>query len=198
MGREDTAKLVGKLAPADAGRDAIHVAVAPVVAAEQLYPGQHVGLNAEGEADGTSARVGVVDPYYTDRIFKGERFFLFLYPGSISSLRHVWEHAAFAVEGAVPVAALDDKAASEQWLRAFAKVSDCPSYDVLIAAAAGKDVAANSEYHSTAYENDGEFLTFYGRDAHGEIPPEFWHHVEVATGVKIPSSKRAPFFSCSC
>jgi hypothetical protein len=198
MAREDTAKLVGKLAPADAGRDAIHVAVAPVVAAEQLYPGQHVGLNASGEADGTSARVGVVDPYYTDRIFKGERFFLFLYPGSISSLRHVWTHAAFADEGAAPVAA-SDKAASEQWLRDFVKTADCPDYETVVAAASGQQVTNHApEYYSEAYSNDGEYLHFNGRDAHSRIPDEFWTHVEVVTGVKIPQSKRAPFFSCSC
>jgi hypothetical protein len=41
-------------------------------------------------------------------------------------------------------------------------------------------------------------LTEYelGRDASGQIPPEFWDHLEIVTGVK--QNKRPNYFSCSC
>ena len=51
------------------------------------------------------------------------------------------------------------------------------------------------EYYET-YTNDGEYLHFDGRDAHGVIPPEFWDHVENYTGKPCPL--RATYFSCSC
>lgn len=80
----------------DARRDAIHVAVAPVEAAEDLLPGQHVGLVA-GRASAEAESIGVVDPFLTSPVLKGQRFWLFLYPNTVTSLRHVWTHPAFAV-----------------------------------------------------------------------------------------------------
>ncbi len=90
---------VGKLIPQgeDALRDAIHLAVAPVLAAEYLRPGQRVvlvGGRAQGVSDGDPA-VGVVDPFLTVAVREGQRFWLFLYPGTVTSLRHVWTHPAF-------------------------------------------------------------------------------------------------------
>lgn len=89
---------LGKTPGADARRDAVHIAVAPVIAAESLEPGQHVGLSERGRA--ILARVGiegigVVDPYLTEHVREGEKFWLFLYPGTVTSLRHVWSHPAF-------------------------------------------------------------------------------------------------------
>lgn len=78
-------------------RDAIHVAIAPAEASEDLQPGQHVGLDggpdhAWGKAD---KKIGIVDPYLTDTVKKGERFWLFLYPGTVIGMRHYWKHPSF-------------------------------------------------------------------------------------------------------
>jgi hypothetical protein len=74
----------------DAKRDAIHVAVLPMVATNNLVPGQRL-------------RNGIVDPFRTDPvILPGERFWLFLYPGTVTGLRHVWTHPAFADEPELP------------------------------------------------------------------------------------------------
>jgi hypothetical protein len=91
---------IGELCTEDARRDAIHIAIAPVVASMTLDPGDHVWLTAEGQAakrTGTKNvdTVGVVDPFYDTVVLKGEKFWLFLYPNSITNLRHVWEHPAF-------------------------------------------------------------------------------------------------------
>jgi hypothetical protein len=88
----------------DRRRDAIHIAVAPVTAAERLAPGQHVGLVQEGDLElvGPCDRtIGVVDPFLTEEVEAGQRFWLFLYPGTITGLRHVWTHPAFAAAAAV-------------------------------------------------------------------------------------------------
>jgi hypothetical protein len=83
----------------DRRRDAIHIAVAPVTAGERLTPGQHVGLVREDDPEMVGPcehTIGVVDPYLTAAVEPGRRFWLFLYPGSITGLRHVWTHPAFA------------------------------------------------------------------------------------------------------
>jgi hypothetical protein len=81
-----------------AGRDAIHVAIAPCVAAEDLEPGQHVGLvGGEPDLAGSHASrlVGIVDPFLTETVRKGQRFYLCLYPNTVTTLRHHWSHPAF-------------------------------------------------------------------------------------------------------
>jgi hypothetical protein len=83
----------------DRRRDAIHIAVAPVTAAERLSPAQRVGLVREGNVElvGPCDRnIGIVDPFLTADVEPGQRFWLLLYPGSISGLRHIWTHPEFA------------------------------------------------------------------------------------------------------
>ena len=87
----------------DRRRDAIHIAVAPVTAADRLAPGQHVGLVQEGNVElvGPCDRpIGAVDPFLAAEVEPGQRFWLFLYPGTITSLRHVWTHPAFSAAAA--------------------------------------------------------------------------------------------------
>ena len=87
----------------DRRRDAIHIAVAPVTAAGRLAPGQHVGLVEEGNPElvGPCGRnIGIVDPFRTAEVEPGQRFWLFLYPGTITGLRHVWTHPAFTAAAA--------------------------------------------------------------------------------------------------
>jgi hypothetical protein len=81
----------------DRRRDAVHIAVAPVTAAERLTPGQHVGLVAgETEHVGPAETcIGIVDPFLTQPVEVGQRFWLFLYPNTVTSLRHYWTHPAF-------------------------------------------------------------------------------------------------------
>jgi hypothetical protein len=95
--------ILGSLIDGDARRDAVHVAIAPVVAAETLSPGQHVGLTGDGRAGTSAAPIGIVDPFLTEDVREGQRFWLCLYPNTVTSLRHVWTHPAFKV---VPPGAL--------------------------------------------------------------------------------------------
>ncbi len=79
-------------------RDAIHVAVAPVTASVPLIPGQHVGLvdPASRELVGPcESNIGIVDPFLTVDVEPGQRFWLFLYPDTVTHMRHVWTHPAF-------------------------------------------------------------------------------------------------------
>jgi hypothetical protein len=86
---------IGELCRDDARRDAIHFAVAPVEADMDLRPGDHVGVT-QGRASRDATPIGIVDPFFKGEVKKGQRFWLFLYPNTITSLRHVWTHPAFS------------------------------------------------------------------------------------------------------
>lgn len=186
---------VGKLIDGNAKRDAIHIAVAPVTTNERLSPGQPVG-HSNGIASSQPPHIGIVDPFLRGAVMPGDRFFMFLNPNTITSLRHEWVHPEFPEVAVVASAA--SKEASEAWLRRFCESSDCPGYETVLAAAIGDHKANNGDDGYNYSRNDGEYLHFGGSNAHGDIPPEFWTHVEVVTGQKIPQHQRASSFSCSC
>lgn len=87
----DALATLGTIIGPEEKRDAIHLGVVPVIAAEDLLPGQHVGF-VEGGVGRAVKTVGIVDPFIEGAIHKGERFWLVVYPRKITSLRHVWTH----------------------------------------------------------------------------------------------------------
>ncbi len=191
----DALDILGTIIQEDAvvGRDAIHLAVEPVIAGERLYPGQEIGFDTSGRAmsktGGAMKLLGIVDPFLKSMVFPGDKIFLVVYPRQITSLRHVWSHPDFAEEPTKteivyvspqkPVTALEE---SEKWMREFCD-ADSLNYHKVVAA---------------AMDSNGEYLTIYDSDAHGNIPPEFWDHMEVITGRKFQKDERAEWFSCSC
>lgn len=97
------APKLGELVTGPAGRDAVHVAVAPVEAGEELLSGEEVGVDIDGKAYNAFARgikpLGIVDPFLLScKVMPSQRFWLCLYPGTVTSLRHVWSHPAFQVK----------------------------------------------------------------------------------------------------
>ena len=191
----ETVELLGKLAPDDAGRDAIHIAVAPLTAGHIVEPGEHVGFMDETRTTvGRMAPfIGVVDPFLTSPVMPHQRVFVFLYPQTITGLRHVWTHPAFPEHDHKPAAVKS----SEQWLRDFISRSDAPQYDDLIALATSPDGCVQLGDDGYRYLRlDDEYLRVGGNDASGDIPSEMWDHLEVVTGRKM--TRRATYFSCSC
>jgi hypothetical protein len=185
----DAQTSVGKKIQGEAGRDAIHFAVAPVEAASDLWPGVHVGLDAYGRAARIEPKVGIVDPFLQEDqgwIKAGERFWLFLYPNTITSLRHVWEHPAFSKEA--PVYADE----SEAYLRKLAAqvwdFGDEPvSYEEFLVIL---DKAAKGDGY--CFGNDDGPGPVYAAQESGEL----WKHYERVTGK--PGPRGEVVFRCSC
>jgi hypothetical protein len=176
---------IGKLIEQERHRDAIHIAVAPVEAGEKLRPGERVGIK-DGKAWGTDPAVGIVDPFLLKDVRAGQRFYVFLFPGTITSLRHEWVHPAFDKE-APPAQASPDKAASEKWLREYAAIKS--HYDT----------------PEKAYQDllDGlrtQHLHFHGSDLYSvdslDDASELARHAEIVIGQRPDWEQFS--FSCSC
>lgn len=172
---------VGVILQGEHERDAIHIAIAPVIAAEDLHPSQLIGLVEDGNVDkaGTVVNpIGIVDPFLREMVFKGDRFFMFLFPNTITSLKHNWAHPAFVAKPA------DLTGPSKAWIKDFAD-RICQSYSELMDAAALW--VSDEEY---TYDNSETYKE------HWNEFPEFWRHYEVVTGTKVRN--KSEFFTCSC
>lgn len=158
-------------------RDAIHIAIAPVIAGEELHPGAHIGFTDadKNEAGYCKKPIGVVDPFLSKKVKKGEEFWMLLHPQTITSLRHEWTHPAFQTNHPK-----ERKAESEEWIHKFAH-SVGLSYHALMAGA-------------EAYIDSADYLSYGELLYNKRVPDEFWDHYEKITGKRGSGS----FFSCSC
>lgn len=168
-----------------AARDAIHVAVVPVVAAKRMVPGEKTGLDAKGKADPSiKPMIGVVDPFRANCVEPGESFWLCMFPNTVTNLRHAWAHPAFPTPESETHA---DKTLSEAWLREYAKKvkpyqEPEDAYRNLL-----KDLRDNS-------------LNFDGHEAHSldevENKGELVYHGSMVIGKPIDIENL--FVSCGC
>lgn len=186
----DALETLGTIIGDGQGRDAIHLAVEPVIAGQYLEVGEDVGFLPDGSVGICDKPVGIVDPFLKAPVQRGQKFWLIVYPRQITSLRHVWTHPAFA-DAIVPKTP-DRKAESEAWLRHFCEMHNCPSYGHVM------ELIEKGRMEEDDGESfiDEEYMHFSCSDAHGKIPPEFWDHVENVLGRKV--SNRPAYFSCSC
>ena len=173
---------LGQILKGNEERDAVHIAIVPVIASELLPPGQHIGLIEDSDDRvGVSRKpIGIVDPFLKRDVKQGQRFYMFLYPGTITSLRHSWTHPAFRNEREQIFQAGNE--ASNRWLGDYATEVDL-TYGELIAAAIG-------------YVKYGNYISDGGKWEGMYVPDEFWDHFENVTGIR--NENKGSFFSCSC
>lgn len=169
---------IGKLIESEQARDAIHVAVYPASALQDLQPGWRVAMldRKRGLVKYTTGddAIGIVDPFLRDAtIPTGRKFWVFLNPGSITSLRHDWTH---------PALDLDNE--SMQWIVDFATRVGLGYEEIMDAA---RDWIEHGEYYVFDHDEHGESFNL-----------EFWTHYERVTGTVVSSNDRDNFFSCSC
>lgn len=168
----------GRIITGKQHRDAIHVAVVPTVAAEDLLPGQKVKLNKDKEAVGNQKNsVGLVDPWLSSTVKKGETFWLFVNPNTVTGMRHHWSHPVFDSDS-------PDVGVSKLFIMECARDAGI-DYDEIM------DAAHNYLHHGTYLCQGGRWEGFYLED-------EFWDHYEVVTGQTVHKNDRGSFFTCSC
>lgn len=186
---------LGQLITGPAERDAIHIAVAPVEIAgtRRLNPGTRLDFlpgSATLVVPCLNGGIGILDPFLDGPAPVGSVAWMYLRPGSITSLRHEWQHPAFAQVERAQVRD-EDKAVSEKWLREYA-VRLNPY-----------EVAANGELAAFAALikglQSGEILA-HGSDLHGlyelEDADDLKAHAERYLGISINWGNFT--FSCSC
>jgi len=194
---------IGKLITSEQKRDAIHVAVAPVVAQQKLYPGQRIGLVERSQhfVEADPGGEGIVDPFLLGPVFPDQSFWMFLMPNTVTGMRHEWQHPAFQPlpdemnrkiaadpEG---VRAATDLENARSWMQDFAR--ECRlSYEEVISA--GREYVKTGEYF-TQYNDESARDAIYC----GNNKKLFWDNFEILTGVKVSEEDRdGSVFSCSC
>lgn len=185
----DKIPKLGNLITDEQGRDAVHIAVAPVIAGMEMYPGEHIGFVGNAYTVGTDADtlIGIIDPYLEAPVNKGDKFYMFLYPNTITSLRHEWTHPEFAAEDVLSeleptIMALKGSPAEEKWVTELAE-SIGTDYHELMA-------AADAYQQTGQYFNKGE--VFEGLS----VPTEFWEKYEIIKRTTV--TDRHSFLTCSC
>ncbi len=168
---------LGEIITTDQKRDAIHIAIEPIKATEKVFPGQSVG------ADGTSKlpHVGIVDPFLANPVFPGQKYFICLFPNTITSLHHVWEHPAFQAKDKTEL-----QHCSERYLRDIADEYGITYQELM-------DAAADYQDQGRYFSQGGRFE---GMGLWGDKCFEFWKHWEQVT--EETASRKENFFSCSC
>lgn len=178
----DALKTLGTIITVGESRDAIHLAVEPVVAAYTLKPGQHVGFVDKDRRVGIVGNpLGIVDPFLTSNVEEGQVFWLIVYPRQITSLRHFWQHPAFDTPPEI-----DEVAQRHLTARHFITLF-------------AKEIRSSFEAvmeHADNYVEHGDYWSEGGRFEGQYLPKDFWDYYETLRG-KRPDNDWS-FFSCSC
>lgn len=196
---------IGKIHERPQGRDAVHVALAPVIAAERLRPGVAVMLEPDSAERVVFASpgqaIGIIDPFLTvDAIEPEQRCFVFLNPGTITGLRHVWLHPKFPPLEGQALQAFEAETLAEAWLRSFADRAGL-SYDALLEHL-DNFVYEGERAKDTNLGWDDDALMIFRHDVPGFIHkerPEMWANYKTLRHREIPEKvERVAPFSCNC
>lgn len=207
--------------------DAVHVAVFQGTISEdgnhsyELQAGSHVKLDLNGyliPASGKSDSIGIIDPFIVDQYetpfdsFQGgEKVYVLLWPGAITSLRHVWSLPGFPD---LPVETSVQEHIQSLKLEEDSKVLECIKTTVNNTTTdveeAFKRVSEFAETIGLSYKKLMEHASikttdddhYYVGDAECEgmsIYSKFWEDYNLLTASKYnPDKWGGNFISCSC
>lgn len=186
-------KLGKKIKKSKGQKDAIHIAVVPLIAGERLYKGHKIKLKFNTDNVALDASYdeenafGIVDPFLDEySVEAGQEFYGLVFPGTVTGMRHEWQHPKFGIAKRE----LDEH---EAWIRDFCDRWKF-DYDELISTALSK--SDNSEYD--------RYIVAQGRDLHsreelGEDHDLFWGHLEGMMSKKFDAEHRKGMgWSCTC
>lgn len=184
---------IGETPLEGAKRDAVNFAVIPAVCGRlHLAPGSRVKLvDCLAVPSSIAECIGIVDPFRVGYVSTGQRFWLFMNPGTITSIRHDWTHPAVDSCDQVVQGFSGDMEASLKWIDDFAETLEISTRTLM--SAAGQYVSCQRIFHM------GENESY--KNASDEEWTEFWKHYGLVTGVQPPQQhpEYPPVpFSCSC
>jgi len=181
------------------GRDAIHVAILPLIAGAEIYRGSavklkygttNVGLTGEysekytGGVYKPGCAIGIADPFIPDYyIEEGRIFYCLLYPKTITGLEHHWNHPA--IDQAHKL--LEGQSEEYIWLQQFAEKYNI-QFDEMVKASVNKGyiTASGVDVHGKSSLDEGEY-------------EKFWECIEAHVGKKFKEEHRDEVgWSCSC
>lgn len=88
---------LGEIITGEAKRDAMHIAVVPMIAHEVLYPGQRICCTLWNRAKRAETNaIGIVDPFLDHPVPIEAEFWVLMLPNTVTNLRHEWDHSALA------------------------------------------------------------------------------------------------------
>ena len=191
MTKELTLSLIGNfLENEQAVRDAVHIAVVPVNISQGCYAGSSVKImNNTAYPCSENERIGIVDPFLSEAyIGENKKAFVFLNPGSISSLVHLWTHPDLDDEAA-PAAKKEETEA--QWAKR--RISECAEVFGLSSSRLIKFMTEWVEYKEYAYMGNNESYSSLTKEDFSDM----WKAFRIITGnEKEPEHQH--FFTCSC
>lgn len=166
--------MLGKLITTPQQRDAVHVAIAPVIADEDVSPGQHVGFVAKNRVSPAAEKlIGIIDPFLDDNVPADLHCWLVMYPDTITGLRHEWSHPEF-----------EDTAHSVAYVRNAADLCGI-TYEQLL---------TDCRNYITG---DGWHINMGSNEMYKDVVwSEFWLHFTNITGIETDEDY-APY-SCGC
>ena len=175
---------LGEILNNDQNRDAVHIAIAPVIAAEKLYPGQDIGFvdDSKNKVGISLCPIGIVDPFLKTTVFPDQNFWLFLYPNTITALRHEWEHPAFPNKNQPELTSED-----REWVKELADRCKITYKEFMDAA------YTYAKDDKKTYIGSNELYSYISTSEW----KRFWDYFEQVTIEKRPSKHLIPF-SCSC
>ena len=172
--------VLGKIIHGEAFKDAIHIAIYPVVAGENMSPGDTISLTSDKKAVKYGKRLGIVDPFLDRDVLPGQKFYMFLFPNTVKGMRHEWSHPAFVDDST------NLKQESVAWIQNFAGRCGVSYHSIMENA---QELLSNGETCFGSDDGPEEFR--YGQK-------EFWFHYRVVTGTPIPENMDDFSFRCAC
>lgn len=181
---KDNAQTIGQFLGHTGVRDAVHVPIISAKAYQLLEPGQHVLLNEHGLVAACAIEhlsLGVVDPFITGQVQAGSSVWIFVRPGSISTLTHQWTHPkVIDVAEVIP-----DKEKARVRLQEFAENELGVTLDTMLTAIEACRTDDGDALYSHSYESLCEY-------------DGFWADYELYTGKSDPNKNEGYFYFFTC
>lgn len=186
----DYVPKLGELVREGDARDAIHIAVVPVVVARGMSPGEHVGVVIPFGSDGPLVDslmeerdfIGIIDPFLKARVKRGQRCWMMLYPGSVIGLRHQYRHPVLDHEEIKRETIEKLSGASRKFITQCATEIGL-DYDEIMKCAAQWLATGEEVNHDPSMSSTFNF-------------DQFWGHYEIVTGTKVRDDQKQDFFTC--